>query len=243
MVRSAIQLYTLRNVEKPVPELLEIVADAGFEGVEFYGRVEDADPGAVRETMAETGLEAAGSHVGIERLEDDAGEAVSVYGDLGCEHLTAPYLPEEDFRTREAVEATAERLESLSETLAEHGVAFHYHTHAHEFTDLGDTTGYEYLIELADDVGFQLDAGTALSRGQDPADLLGRLGDRATLFHCKDYDVAADESAPAGEGDLDVEACAKATREVGTEWFIYEYEGEDPLETVEDAADLINGLL
>jgi len=243
MVQSAIQLFTLRNVEKPVPELLEVVADAGFEGVEFYGPVEDADPEEVRATLAETGLEPLGTHVDIERLEEDPEEVATIYRDLGCEHLTAPYLPEEDFGTREAVEETAQRLDALADAVDDHGLSFHYHNHAHEFTDLGDTTGYEYLIERAETVGFQLDAGTALERGQDPADLVRRLGDRATLFHCKDYDVGNGDSAPVGRGDLDVEACAAATTEAGTEWFIYEYEGEDPLETLDEAADLINGVL
>ena len=36
MVRTAIQLYTLRNVNEPVPEVVARVGETSFDGVELY---------------------------------------------------------------------------------------------------------------------------------------------------------------------------------------------------------------
>ena len=42
--RTAVQLYTLRDVEGSLESLLERVAAAGFDGVEFAYRLPESDP-------------------------------------------------------------------------------------------------------------------------------------------------------------------------------------------------------
>lgn len=60
MVRPGIQLYTLRDVDLPLPEILDLVADAVFGGVEFAYRVARAGTDEVRSALDETGLDVAG---------------------------------------------------------------------------------------------------------------------------------------------------------------------------------------
>jgi sugar phosphate isomerase/epimerase len=241
MTGSAIQLYTLRNVDRPFTEVLELVADAGFDGVEFAFRVTDADPEAVVETLDETGLDAAGAHVHIDRLEDDFEETVAFYDKLGVEHVVVPWLDAEHFESVEAVEAAAARLAKLADELSAHGMALHYHNHDQEFTDLdgsgeaGDAEfGFDAFVDQTE-FGIELDLGLALAAGDDVAERLHALDDRSQLVHLKDYDVAAGRSAPVGEGDLDLDAIADAVDANDSEWLIYEYEGEDPLSTLDRA--------
>jgi len=92
MTRPAIQLYTLRDVDRPFTEVLELVADAGFEGVEFAYRVTEADPAAVVETLDVTGLDVAGAHVGLDRLEESFDETVDRYEELGVENVIVPWI-------------------------------------------------------------------------------------------------------------------------------------------------------
>jgi sugar phosphate isomerase/epimerase len=237
MPRPAIQLYTLRNVDRPFTDLLELVAEAGFDGVEFAGRVTEADPDAVVETLAETGLDVAGAHVGIEALEDDFEETVAVYDTFGVEHVVVPWLDAEHFASREAVAAAADRLSAVESRLDDRAKTLHYHNHDHEFVDLNGQTGFDAFVE-ATTCGIELDLGWALSAGEDPAAFLRSLGPRARLVHCKDaaLDADADASAPLGAGDLDLDSIGAAVTDVDPEWLIYEYEGADPLATLERSA-------
>ena len=235
MPRAAIQLYTLRDVDLPFDDLLRRVADAGFEGVEFAYRVTEEDPEAVVDTLDETGLDVAGAHVGIEGLEEDLEEAVAFYEALGCEDVVVPWLGASCFDSPEAVAATVERLSTIESDLEDRGIDLHYHNHDHEFVDLDGRFGFDLFVEESE-IGIELDLGSALLGGDDPVVRLEDLGDRAPLVHLKDVDCEAGESVPVGEGDLDVAACAETFREQGGEWLIYEYEGENPLDSLDEAA-------
>lgn len=244
MVRTGTQLYTLRNVEKPFMDVLETVADAGFEGVEFAYRVPDEDPEEVRATLDEAGVAVAGAHVPIDALEDDLKDTVAFYEALGCTEFVVPWLDEEHFTSMANVERAAERLDAIAVDLAdsaEHDVRLHYHNHDHEFVGLDDGTAFDALVE-ATDIGIELDLGLALLGGADPAALLDRIGDRAALVHLKDIDTETGESVPLGEGDLDIEGCVEKFVANGGEWLIYEYEGEDPLDSQPTAAKRMHEL-
>jgi sugar phosphate isomerase/epimerase len=236
-------LYTLREVDQPFTDVLERVADAGFEGVEFAYRVteDDVDVDDVVETMDETGLDAAGAHVPIESLEDDFAETVAFYEKLGVEHVVVPWLDADNFESREAVTAAADRLATLDEKLADEGMVLHYHNHDHEYVDLGGESAFDAFVD-ATDFGIELDLGLALNGGDDPVARLRSLGDRSRLVHLKDYDVDAGESVPVGEGDLDLDGIASAVADNDSDWLIYEYEGADPLASLDDAADTVRNL-
>ncbi len=235
MTDTAVQLYTLRNVDRPFAEVLELVADAGFDGVEFAYRVTDEDPEDVVAALDETGLDVAGAHVIVDSLQDDFDGSVGYYDALGVEDVVVPWLDAEHFETRQAVDETANLLADLQARLAERGMTLHYHNHDHEYTDLDGTTGFDAFVD-ATEFGVELDLGLALAAGDDPPARLRSLGDRSQLVHLKDYDVDAGESVPVGEGDLHLDAVAEAVDRNDSDWLIYEYEGEDPLDTLETAA-------
>jgi len=239
MTRAAIQLYTLRNVDQPFTDVLERVADAGFDGVEFAYRVTEADPDDVVATLDETGLEPAGAHVGIDGLEDDFDETVALYDRLGVENVVVPWLDAEHFESREAVATAADRLAELNAKLADHGMDLHYHNHDHEYTDLGNENGENGFDAFVDatDCGIELDLGLGLHAGDDVVARLRSLGARSELVHLKDFDTAAGESVPVGEGDLDLDGIAAAVDENDSDWLIYEYEGADPLASLDTAAE------
>lgn len=221
---DAIQLYTLRNLEASVPELLERVADAGFDGVEYAYRVPDADPERVRAALDETGLAVPSAHVPVAELEDDLDATVRRYRDLACERLVVPALDEDHFADEAAVLETAERLDSLADRLAERDYPLLYHNHDFEFTELGGGTAFDALLAETDSVAFELDVGLAASAGADPAGVIEEYADRIELLHCTDADL--DDPEPAhvtfGEGDVDYERVFEAAADAGIEWYVYE---------------------
>lgn len=244
MVQTAINLYSVRDLDEPVPKLLTRVADAGYDGVQFSGGVFEPTPEAVLETLANTGLGVPGAHVGIDSLEENLEDTLETYSTVGCDSVVVPWLDASHFASAAMVDETAERLSTLGERLAVHGFGLHYHNHDHEFVDYGDRTGFDTLIDAtADHVGFELDVGWAATAGYDPVELLHRIGDRGSLVHMKDMDTTTESFREIGEGDVDMQACADAARHIGAEWLIYEHdEPNDPIASIDRGAEFLDTL-
>lgn len=226
---TAIQLYTLRDLDVSVPDLLRRVADAGFDGVEYAYRVPEADLEAVQAALDDTGLEVPSAHVQIDDLENDQAATVEQYRDLRAERLVVPYLDSEDFASVERVRETAHRLDTLAEELAEHDYPLLYHNHDAEFAQLEDRTAFDVLVEGTDHVDFELDVGLATYAGVDAAQVIETHADRIDLVHCTDTHVDSDEAAHAtfGTGDVDYEAVFHAIEAADIEWRIYENGSQD----------------
>jgi len=228
VVRVALGLYTLRAADPPLPEVLEAVGRAGYDGVEFAFRVEEADPVAVVDALSTTGLAVTGAHVGPEFAERFDG-LVARYRSLGCPTLVLSRLEDRHFRSADSVERAADLLSEYAERVENAGLAFQYHTHEREFRRHDGEYAFDRLVAGTDDVGFVLDAGWAAAAGADPVAVLERHGERVPAVHLADVD-AAGEQVSLGDGVLDVEGCARAAREAGVEWLVYEHDDPaDPL--------------
>jgi sugar phosphate isomerase/epimerase len=246
MARTAINLYSVRELDEPMGDVLDRVADAGYDGVQFSGGLRDATPAAVADRLTERGLDVTPVHVDVDRLETDLTAVLADYREtLGAAGAVVPYLEESAFETREAVDATADRLDRLAARLADHDWPLHYHNHAHEFVDVGGETAFERLArETSDAVRLELDVGWALVGGHDPAALIERLADRIDLVHMKDMDTAEDRGfREIGDGDVDMAACAAAARAAGVDWLIYEHDAPaDPAASIETGAAFLNSI-
>jgi sugar phosphate isomerase/epimerase len=218
-VNVAINLYTVRDLDEPLHEILDRVASAGYDGVEFAGL--DADPGTTRDRLDDLGLSVAGAHVPYEELETEFEACVDRYRTLGCERIVVPYLDESAFASLEAVDGTARRLDALGARLTERGFELHYHNHDHEFAPLEGATGFEAFADRSA-VGLELDLGWIEAAGADPPELLERYADRVSLVHCKD--TRSGTPVELGEGDLAIEESLSAARRADVEWLIYEHD-------------------
>src|ERR1700754_3243736 len=98
----ALQLYTVRDeTEKDYIQTIRNVAKIGYAGVEFagYGNLSSAEMSAL---LKETGLKAAGTHVGLAALEQDFDAQANYCVEIGCDLLIIPSIPQE-LRTLEGV--------------------------------------------------------------------------------------------------------------------------------------------
>lgn len=241
--RFAFQLYSLRDIDDPLETVIGRVGDAGIRGVEFAGvdanGVAGADPDEVRTALDASDVSSAGAHVDLAAIEADPDGVASVCHTLGCDHVVVPWLDPEHFETAESIRTAADRLSTAARTLAEHGIALHYHNHDQEFVDVAGETALDRLLSAAEGIGLELDLGWAGAAGADPVALLARYSDRVDLLHLKDYDADAGETVPVGAGDLDVAAVADAARDYDVDWVIYEAEGgADTYETLDAAAEV-----
>ena len=64
------QLYSVRDLPESLPDVLRRVHRAGFEGVEFADRFQEADPDALAAALEETGLDTVGVHADLETIEE-----------------------------------------------------------------------------------------------------------------------------------------------------------------------------
>ncbi|MFC5973639.1 sugar phosphate isomerase/epimerase family protein [Halomarina salina] len=240
MTQIGFQLYSLHDVDDPLPTVLERVGETRFDGVEFAGIPEATERDAVESTLDETGLDVAGAHVGLEEVEGDHAALAEVCGSLDCSDVVVPWLDPEEFEDRDSVGAVATRLNDASATLADHGLSLHYHNHSQEFTDLDGRPAIDTLLELTDGVGFELDLGWAGAAGYDPLTVLDRHAERIDIAHLKDYDAETGEPAEVGRGDLDVEAVVDAVRSHDVDWLVYEVEQRpDTYDALDYADDIV----
>jgi len=228
-MQVGIQPYTIRRVDEPFAAKLARIARAGYNGVEL-GPDKNTQP--VRDALTKHDLAVSSIGSGLESLEtdDDFEEHRAASEAFGTDDVILMWIDAEHFETHDAVAETADRLSRLAAGLADHGLQLHYHNHAHEFTDLGDTTGYEALVDATEGVHFELDLGWAGTGGHDPIALLDSIGDRVSLVHAKDMHFESGEFATIGEGDLDVGACVDAARRNDVEWVIFE--NDEPTDPV-----------
>ena len=231
-MQTAIQLWTLRELREPLSDVLDRIAAAGYDGVEFAGI---GDPGASRRALDESGLGIAGVHVPLEDLQSDPRTVGNQVRTLDAPSIVLPYLDDDHFASETAVESTATLLEMLA---ADFDRPLLYHNHDHEFVSLGAGTAFDALLDRTT-VGVEFDAGWAHAAGQDPVSLIQRLDGRVPVVHLKDM-TADGEPTILGDGVVPLQAVVDAAREAGTEWLVFEHDDpEDPVDAIQAG---INGM-
>jgi len=214
----SLQLYTLRNaISEDLPGTIKKVADIGFTQVEPYNFVATAkELGAA---LKENGLTAPSGHAPL--MSQDQDEIFTAAKELGISTVIDPFLPAEHWQTAEDIQATAAKLNAAAKKGAEYGIRVGYHNHAWELESIIDgRTALEYFESLLDpELVLEVDTYWVAVGGQDPVDILAKLGDRVKFIHIKDGPLTTDNKAqqPAGQGKvpvMDVIAAAKSL-EVG----------------------------
>lgn len=244
-MRVGIQLYTLRELPESLPDVIRQVAEWPYDGVQFAG-LGDGSPDEIRRALADTGLDVAGAHVGIDEIESGVEETVSRYDAVGCEALVVPSYESSAFETTEGAREAGQRLSRLANRLAPSGVSLHYHNHTFEFTPVDGGTAYDAFAAAAADVRLEIDTGLANHAGVDPVGLLETYGDRVDLVHLTDSEHDSEDRETLhmdlGTGDVDLAACIAAAEDA--EWLLFEHGLTDhPIESARDAAETMRALI
>src|SRR5436853_791784 len=183
----ALQLYTVRDeTARDFAGTLYHVAEMGYAAVEFagYGGLTSKQMAAL---LAETGLQAASTHVRLADLEQDLEQAITYCLDIGCPFLVMPSLAPE-LRNAEGMRTLAPRFNEIGRHCRERGVTFGYHNHAFEFAQSNGTYLLDILLNETDPalVALELDVYWAAYAGVDPIRYLHTHVGRVLLFHLKE---------------------------------------------------------
>ncbi len=222
-MKVALQLYSVReDTAADFSGTLVQIAALGYEGVEFAGYGGLSADAMVR-LLTRLGLEACGSHVGLEALENDFDAQVAYAKAIGCRYLVCPWAP---VATKEDVLALAVRLSAVGKKVRAQGLVLGYHNHAHELFAVGadGTTGLDLLYDSvsADDLKIEADTHWLQRGKQNPKAFLRRYAGRVPLIHLKDMAASGESDAPVGEGVMDIRGIWDAAVGAGAEWAIVE---------------------
>lgn len=184
------------------------VAAAGYDAVEMSP---PADADAAAEDLRRNGLRVVASHINTGRLETDLDGHLRWLERHGA---TLMACSGSDYPTSAQFREVARRLDRAGARCRENGIRFCYHNHAHEIVH--DLFGLERILRGTDpeNVHLCVDTYWVARGGQDPVDIISRLGDRIGFMHLKDMAPDGD-FAEVGQGRLDWEGIRKAVTAAG----------------------------
>lgn len=249
MSSVGVQLFTLRDINQPLPEILQSVADTGTDGVEFVEwehELTGENTSDIRKALEETGLSTAGVLLDLHLLEENLSEVLAAYEPLDCQTYTVGYMPSEHFQTPAAVDELANRLSEVSRRLSEQGLQLVYHHHDHEFVEFDDGTwAFDRLIESTPpSVSFELDIAWATVAGRNPVKMLTTHREQFPLVHIKDANIDTGDIVELGHGDVDIAGCVDAALATDVEWLLYEFDyPENPMFSLHHGVNTIVSLL
>jgi sugar phosphate isomerase/epimerase len=214
-----VQLYTVREaLQDDLQGTLNKLAEVGFTQVEPFAFTDFPGLG---DALAAAGLEAPTVHVHFLGESDERIAAIfDAARELRIQTVIDPHVPDARWKTAESIDETAAQLNHAAKIAAEHGVRVGYHNHAHEFENKIDgQNALEYFVGRLDpEVVIELDTYWVAVGGENPVDVLGRLGDRVVALHVKDGPATKEtkDQVAVGSGSLPVreiiEAAPKALR-------------------------------
>lgn len=238
----ALELYTVRNlIPKDFPGTIETIGKLGYQGVEFAGyHGWDRKPEALRKLLDDNGLKCCGTHTGLDTVQgDNLKKTAELHTILGNKFLICP-----SFSANSAAEweEIAKKFNDISARAKEFGMLVGYHSHAGDFKKYDGKTSWEIFFDnTRPEVVHQLDTGNTLEGGGDPLALIKKYPGRTKTTHIKEFGGPA--NAAVGEGTIDWKTLLEAYETVGgTEWYIVEYEHDNPMEAAKRSIEYLHKL-
>jgi sugar phosphate isomerase/epimerase len=246
MVKPAVQLFTLRDVDEPIEAKVERVGETNFRGVELAD-LDGTTANSLSSALDRSDLDVVGAHVRIDTLEQEYDDVVSTYGALGCDRLVVPTYEQDAFASKRGVDEAADRVSEIASRLDEDGFELLYHNHTFEFEELDGETAFDRFVAGTDDrVKLEVDTGLAKHGGVDPISLIERHADRVSLVHLTDTRQGSESTVHVelGAGEVDLEACVETAAKNGIEWIIYEHgRTTDPFASLSHSDSVLSAMI
>jgi len=227
-----LELYSVRDELKKDPEAtVRAVAQMGYQCVEFYSPYFDwteAQAKSMRKLLDDLGIRCYSTHNSEEYFSKDK---ISKARDLNLT-LGTKYMVMASSDPKPGIDgwkAIADELNSAADFLAPAGLKTGYHNHQPEFKTEDGVRPIEFLAKnTKPSVMLQLDVGTCLNSGGDPAAWIRSNPGRIRSIHLKDWssDPAKGYQVLFGEGDAKWKEIFAAAESVGgVEYYLLEQEG------------------
>ncbi len=239
----SVQLYTFRDAYAADPAAtIARVAGLGFRYAEPFGvgnfqaSAEERMKAAktLRSSLDASGLKATSAHVSAP-LGDEAEGILDAIETVGVKLAIISWPGEvlgferDVLSTPDGVERFAAAMNEAATNAARRGLKLGYHNHWWEWAGAsGDfPSAYDALLARLDpSVLLELDVYWAQTGGQQPTEMLARLGERVQLMHLKDGPATPEAAQlPLGQGVVDNVAAVRAAPWV--RWHVLEMDRTD----------------
>ena len=218
----ALQLYTVRDLlAQDFEGTIRKVADMGYVGVETANMF-GGSPASAAKLFGELGLTVSGAHSPMP-LGDQKQEVLDTMGALNCKRLIVAWQPPEKYKSLDGIRSICDTLNEGAVVARAHGLQLGYHNHWFEYQPVEDRIPTDVMLEHLDpDVFLEVDVYWVQTAGQDPAQVVRRLGARAPLLHIKDGPCQIEAPMTAlGEGVVDLPGVVAAGAG-SAEWLVVE---------------------
>ena len=239
-----VQLYTVRNLaEKDLPGVLKQISAIGFQQVETYWNVYTHPAKELRKMIDDAGLSVPSGHFDYDGFEGKLDYAKQ----LGVNWMVCPMLPQNMQYSWDGFHAAAKKFNEWGKQVASLGMRFAFHNHDYEFKPYNNgKTGYQVLLEETDPtlVFFEMDCYWITQSGNDPVEMLHKLGKRVRMIHLKDrkagfppsYDMEESSShfTEVGHGSINWKAVIDTAQKMGIEYYFVEQDQSpgNPLDSI-----------
>jgi sugar phosphate isomerase/epimerase len=231
-IPAGIEMYSVREELQKDPEAtVRAIAKMGYEGVEFYAPYFEWSEGQtkkMRRLLDDLGIRCFSTHNDSSYVK---AENINRARDLNL-ILGSHYVVVASAQAKPGPDgwlAVAELLNSAADQLEASGLKTGYHNHETEFTAVDGQRPMEILAKhTKPSVVLQLDVGTCLAAGSDPAAWIQANPGRIRSLHLKDWspDPAKGFKVLFGEGAADWKGIfAAAESSGGVEYYLLEQEG------------------
>jgi sugar phosphate isomerase/epimerase len=226
-----LELYSVRNALKQDGEAtVRAVAGLGYQCVEFYAPYfewTEAQTKQYRKLLDDLGIKCYSTHNDGSYLKPDKIQrALEMNSILGCRYVVVSHA---DPSPDGSWQPVADLLNSAAEKLEPAGLKAGYHNHQAEWPGAVGKRPMDFLAKnTKPTVMLQLDVGTCVEAGADPAAWIRANPGRIHSIHCKDWshDPSKGYSVLFGEGDADWRGIFAAAESVGgVEYYLVEQEG------------------
>jgi len=218
----ALQLYTIRDLlAQDFEGTIRKVSDMGYIGVEtadMFG----GSPASAAKLFRELGLTVTSAH-GALPLGDQKQQMIDTMSALHCERLIVAWQPPEKYKSLDGIKSICDSLNEGAAVAKAHGLQLGYHNHWFEYERLENRIPIDVMLEHLDsDVFLEVDVYWVQTGGQNPVEVVRRLGSRAPLLHVKDGPCQIEAPMTAlGEGVVDIPGVVAAGAG-SVEWLIVE---------------------
>jgi len=225
----ALQLWTVRDqIEKDMITTLKRLKEIGYNHVEtaFWPDHITLQQGAT--ALKEAGLQVCSIHCEI----NDLNQWLELSEAYQCDTLIWHGWPEDSrYQSEQGIQQLADLYNQAFDFADKNGLKFGLHNHWWEFMNSHDQYPLAKLQpQLHPEIFFEIDTYWAKVAGQDPAEIVGKLGARAQYLHIKDgptkYTEALNQDKPdpmvaVGQGTQDFPSIVEAANG-NTQWMIVE---------------------
>jgi len=220
-----LQVYTVRDaLGEDFAGTLKRVKEVGYDAVELCGTGPFSGT-ELKDVLDDIGLRIAGTHTGIDALENDTEACIQLAHDLEMTNLVCSFMPEERRKTGENWAAVARAMDGIGQRLREAGLRLSYHNHSFEFQTFDGQYGLDIFFENCspENVYSELDTYWVKDGGEDPVAYINKYAGRINILHCKDKSAGEKGTyTEVGNGILDWPAIHAAAVAAGVEWYAVE---------------------